>query len=54
MAQALRVACAFVEAQLGSDVGEWKWGRLHVCHFTNQGAGQLGEFLNAPPFPYGT
>ena len=24
-----------------------------VCHFTNQGAGQLGDFLNAPPFESG-
>jgi len=54
MAAGLRVACAFMEQHLGSVVGpEWAWGKLHVCHFTNQGAGQLGDFLNAPPFASG-
>lgn len=53
MAGGLRAACAFLEDHLGSDVSEWAWGRLHVCHFKNSGAGQLGDFLNAPPFASG-
>ena len=53
MAKALRIACTYLEAKLGRDVSEWRWGELHVCHFTHQGAGQLGDFLNAPPFEFG-
>ena len=50
MAGGLRAACAFLQQNFGHDVEQWRWGRLHVCHFKNQGSGQLGEFLNAPPF----
>ena len=30
MAQALRVACTFLEAAFGADASEWRWGKLHV------------------------
>ena len=30
MAQALRVACTFLEAAFGADASEWRWGKLHI------------------------
>ena len=53
MAGGLRAACTFLRNHLGNIVEEWRWGRMHICHFNNAGAGQLGDFLNAPPFESG-
>lgn len=50
---ALTSACADLEARLGADVGEWRWGRLHRVLFAHVLAAQippLHELLSAGPF----
>ncbi len=54
--QALTAAIADLEARLGPDMTEWRWGRLHRVHFKHILAGPippLDELFSAGPFEVG-
>jgi penicillin G amidase len=53
---ALTEAIGDLEARLGSDMNEWRWGRLHHVHFRHTIANAipaLDELLSAGPFEVG-
>jgi penicillin G amidase len=53
---ALTSAIADLETRLGSDMNEWRWGRLHRVHFRHTIANAipaLDELLSAGPFEVG-
>ncbi|MBI4729027.1 MAG: penicillin acylase family protein [Acidobacteria bacterium] len=53
LGRALGRACADLEARLGPDVSEWRWGRLHQVHFEHviaRAVPALAPLLSAGPF----
>lgn len=56
LGEALEQACAELEARLGPDVAEWRWGRLHAIRFRHvlaRAIPPLDELLSAGPFEAG-
>jgi penicillin amidase len=56
LGQALTAAIADLEARLGPDMADWRWGRLHRVHFRHILAGAippLDELFSAGPFEVG-
>ena len=54
--RALTAAIADLEARLGPDIADWRWGRLHRVHFRHTIANAipaLDELLSAGPFEVG-
>src|SRR5439155_16056659 len=54
--RALNAATGDLEARLGPDMTEWRWGRLHQVHFRHTVASvipALDELLSAGPFEVG-
>lgn len=56
LGRTLETACRDLEERLGSDLGEWRWGRLHRVRFRHVLANAippLDELLSSGPFEVG-
>ena len=48
-------ACTWLESNLGNEISEWEWGKLHIAEFHHSMSVKklLGEVFNVGPFPIG-
>ncbi len=49
-------AVAYLNAKMGSNVGDWKWGNLHTLtlyHPFGKSSALMGYFMNIGPYPMG-